>query len=243
VKWADSNTVVISWNGEPATLNLIRDITERKKAENALLDKCFTQLRGALGATVQTIALTVETRDPYIAGHQRRVADLTRGIAMEMNLSNDQIEGIRMAAVIHDLGKISVPAEILNKPTKMTDMELSFIKTHAQSGYDILKNIGFPWPVARIVLEHHERVNGSGYPNGLRGDQSLLESRILSVADVLEAMASRRSYRPGMGITVALEEIEKNRGILYDIDVVNACLSLFRERGFQIPSDGNTKSL
>ena len=125
----------------------------------------------------------------------------------------------------------------------MTDMELSIIKTHAQSGYDILKNIGFPWPVARMVLEHHERINGSGYPNGLRGDQSLLESRIISVADVLEAMASRRSYRPGLSIEAALEEIEKNRGTLYDINVVNACLSLFRERGFQIPSEVNANAM
>jgi len=223
-----------------------KDLEQRIRAleaENALLDKCFTQLRAALGAAVQTIAATVETRDPYKAGHQRRVADLTRAIANEMNLSSDQIEGVRMAAVIHDLGKISVPAEILNKPTKMSDMELSIIKTHARSGYDILKNVDFPWPVARMVLEHHERINGSGYPNGLRGDQTLLESRILSVADVLEAMASHRSYRPGVSIEAALEELEKNRGILYDVNVVNACLSLFRVRGFQIPSVANADDM
>jgi PAS domain-containing protein len=210
------------------------DITDRKMAE-AALDKSFEQLRNVLGATVRAIAVTVETRDPYAAGHQRRVSDLARAIAMEMNLSNDQIEGSRTAAVIHDLGKIFVPAEILNRPTKMTDLEFGFIKTHPQSGYDILKDIEFPWPIARMVLEHHERINGSGYPNGLKRDETLLESRILSVADVVEAMASRRPHRAGLGIEAALEEIEKNRGILYDINVADACLRLFRERGFQIP--------
>jgi HD-GYP domain-containing protein (c-di-GMP phosphodiesterase class II) len=153
---------------------------------------------------------------------------------MEMNLSVDQIDGIRMAAAIHDLGKISVPAEILSKPTKLTNIEFSLIKTHSQSGYDILKDIDFPWPVARTVLEHHERMNGSGYPNGLTGDHLLLESRILAVADVVESMASHRPYRPSLGIEAALEEIEKNRGTLYDADAVNACLRVFREKGYQL---------
>jgi HD-GYP domain-containing protein (c-di-GMP phosphodiesterase class II) len=178
--------------------------------------------------------MIVETRDPYTAGHQRRVADLARSIATEMNLSVDQINGIRMAATIHDLGKISVPAEILSKPTKLTALEFSLIKTHPQSGYDILKDIDFPWPVARIVLEHHERMNGSGYPNGLTGDNLLMESRILSVADVVESMGSHRPYRPSLGIEAALEEIEKNRGTLYDNTVADACLRLFREKGYQL---------
>ena len=186
------------------------DITDRKKAE-AALDKSFEQLRNVLGATVRAIAVTVETRDPLTAGHQRRVSDLARAIAMEMNLSNDEVDGSRTAAVIHDLGKIFVPAEILNKPTKLTDLEWSFIKIHSQAGYDILKDIEFPWPIARMVLEHHERINGSGYPNGLKRDESLLESRILSVADVVEAMASRRTYRSGLDIEAALEEIEKHK--------------------------------
>jgi HD-GYP domain-containing protein (c-di-GMP phosphodiesterase class II) len=150
-----------------------------------------------------------------------------------MKLPVDQIDGIRMAAAIHDLGKISVPAEILSKPTKLTALEFSLIKAHAQTGYDILKDIDFPWPVARIVLEHHERMDGSGYPNGLTGD-NLLESRILSVADVVEAMASHRPYRTGLGIDAALEEIEKNRGTLYDHAVADACLRLFREKGFKL---------
>ncbi len=160
-------------------LGIGRDITDRRAVE---------RIRKALGATVQAIAVTVETRDPYTAGHQRRVADLARAIATEMNLPIDIIDGIRMAAAIHDLGKISVPAEILSKPTKLKKIEFDLIKEHSQSGYDILKDIDFPWPVARIVLEHHERMNGSGYPNGLTGDNILLESRILAVADVVESM-------------------------------------------------------
>ena len=178
--------------------------------------------------------MTVETRDPYTAGHQRRVADLARSIATEMNLSVDQIDGIRMAAAIHDLGKISVPAEILSKPTKLTALEFSLIKTHSQSGHDILQDIDFPWPIARMVLEHHERMNGSGYPNGLTGDNLLLESRIMAVADVVESMASHRPYRPSLGIEAALEEIEKNRGVLYDTGAVDACLRVFREKGYQL---------
>jgi PAS domain S-box-containing protein len=205
---------------------IIEDITSRKQK--------VERIRKALGATVHAIAVTVETRDPYTAGHQRRVADLARAIATEMNLSVDQIDGIRMAATIHDLGKISVPAEILSKPTKLTNIEFRLIKTHSQSGYDILKDIDFPWPVARTVLEHHERMNGSGYPNGLTGDHILLESRILAVADVVESMASHRPYRPALGIKAALEEIEKNRGTLYDNAVADACLNLFRERGYQL---------
>jgi HD-GYP domain-containing protein (c-di-GMP phosphodiesterase class II) len=171
---------------------MIEEITNRKQT--------VEHIRKALGATVRAIAVTVETRDPYTAGHQRRVADLACAIATEMNLSVDQIDGIRMAATIHDLGKISVPADILSKPIKLTNIEFSLIKTHSQSGYDILKDIDFPWPVARTVLEHHERMNGSGYPNGLTGDHLLLESRILAVADVVESMASHRPYRPSLGI-------------------------------------------
>jgi PAS domain S-box-containing protein len=205
----------------------VRNITDRKQAAE--------RIRKALGATVQAIAVTVETRDPYTAGHQRRVADLARSIATEMNLPAEQIDGIRMAATIHDLGKISVPAEILSKPKKLTNIEFSLIKTHAQSGYEILKDIDFPWPIARMILEHHERINGSGYPNGLIGEEALLESRILSVADVVESMGSHRPYRPSLGIEEALEEIEKNRGTLYDNTAVDACLRLFREKGYQLP--------
>jgi PAS domain S-box-containing protein len=205
---------------------IMGDITDRKESAE--------RMRKSLGATVQAIAVTVETRDPYTAGHQRGVANLARAIATEMNLPADQIDGIRMAAAIHDLGKIFVPAEILSKPTKLTATEFCLIKTHAQSGYDILKDIDFPWPIARMVLEHHERMNGSGYPHGLTGDNLLLESRILAVADVVESMATHRPYRPTLGINAALEEIEKNRKTLYDADVADACLKLFREKGYQL---------
>jgi PAS domain S-box-containing protein len=202
------------------------DITIKKES--------VERMKKALWATVQAIAVTVERRDPYTAGHQRRVADLASAIATEMNLPTDQIDGIRMVAIIHDLGKISVPAEILSKPSELTDLEFGIIKTHAQSGYDILKDIEFPWPIARMVLEHHERMDGSGYPKGLVAEETLLESRILSVADVVESMASHRPYRPALGIDAALEEIEKNRGILYDNTVADACLRLFRENGYQL---------
>jgi len=203
-----------------------QDITDRKNS--------MDQLRKALGGTVQAIALVVESKDPYTAGHQRRVADISRAIATEMGLSPNQIEGIRMAGIIHDIGKVSVPAEILSMPRNLSNLEFSLIKTHAQSGYDILKDIEFPWPIARMVLEHHERMDGSGYPNGLAGDQILLESRVLAVADVVEAMATYRPYRAAVGLSAALEEIAKNRGILYDPDAADACLRLFREKGFTI---------
>jgi len=171
---------------------------------------------------------------PYTAGHQRRVADLAVAIAAELELPTDKIDGVNMASTIHDIGKIAVPAEILSKPTNLSDIEFGLIKSHTQAGYDILKDIEFPWPVARAILEHHERIDGSGYPNGLKGDEILMEARIMAVADVVEAMASHRPYRPALGIEVALEEIEKNKGTYYDSDVVDACLKLFREKRYHI---------
>lgn len=209
------------------------DITERTKMEEDLRQS-FEQVRKGLRATVQAMAETVETRDPYTAGHQRRVSDLARSIATEMKLPKDRIEGLRMAATIHDLGKISIPAEILSKPAALTETEFALIKEHPRAGFDILKNIDFPWPVARMVLEHHERINSSGYPNSLKGDETLLESRILAVADVVEAMASHRPYRAAWGVDVALEEISRNRGILYDPEAVDACLRLFNGKGYQL---------
>ena len=230
-----SVSLILDNAGTPiAFRGIVRDVTERKQAEDAL-SKSFVRLRAALAATVGATAMMVETRDPYTAGHQRRVADLGRAIAEEMQLTDEQIEGVHMAGMVHDLGKISVPSEILSKPTRLTDLECRLIKTHPQAGYEILKDIEFPWPIARIVLEHHERMDGSGYPHGLKGDQALLESRILSVADVVEAMASHRPYRAGLGIEAALAEIEANRGILYDLFVVDACLKLFREKGYRFP--------
>ena len=176
----------------------------------------------------------VEMRDPYTAGHQVRVADLARAIATEMGLDQNKIDGIRMAGSIHDIGKLSIPAEILSKPTKLTDIEFSLIKEHSRSGYEMLKDVESPWPLAEIVYQHHERMNGSGYPRNLKGDEILIEARIMAVADVVEAMASHRPYRPALGIEAALEEIEKNKGILYDNTVADACLRLFREKGYQL---------
>ena len=210
-----------------------QDVTEKKNMETERQQN-IERLKKSLGATINAMAVTVETRDPYTAGHQRRVADLALAISVEMNLKREQIDSIRMASMIHDIGKISIPSEILSKPSKLTNLEFNLIKTHSQSGYDILKDIEFPWPLADFVLQHHERMNGSGYPRNLKGDEIFLEALIMAVADVVEAMASYRPYRPALGIELALEEIEKNKGILYDDAVVNACLKLFREKSYHL---------
>jgi putative nucleotidyltransferase with HDIG domain len=210
---------------------LKQDIARRQNAE-AEARTTLEKLRSAMSGVVQAMALTVERRDPYTAGHQRRVSDLARAVAGEMGLSSHQIDGIRMAGLIHDLGKICVPAEILSKPGALTKIEQVLIKDHPQVGYDILKGIEFPWPVAQIVLQHHERLDGSGYPAGLSGDDIIIEAKTLAVADVVEAMASHRPYRPTLGREMALEEIIKNRGVLYDPTVVDACVKLLTEKNF-----------
>lgn len=210
---------------------VLRDMTLQKAAELETKNT-LTKLRHSMNAIIDAMAYAVEARDPYTAGHQRRVTNLARTIAEEMGLGEDQIDGIRMAGVIHDLGKISVPAEILSKPGRLSNLEFQIIKTHSQTGYEILKNIDFPWPVASIVLQHHEKMDGSGYPMGLKGDDIFIEARIITVADVVEAMASHRPYRPALGIEISLDEISKNRGVLYDNDAVGACLKVF-EKGFQ----------
>jgi len=216
-----------------AAIECIRDTTEKRRMEQERLD-ILQKLRKTLGSTVQAIANVVETKDPYTAGHQRRVADLAVAIAVEMGLPPDRIEGLQIAGTLHDLGKISVPSEILTMPRMLTNIEFQIIKNHARAGYEILKDIEFPWPIGRMVLEHHERIDGSGYPQGLPGSQLLLESQILMVADVVEAIASHRPYRPSKGIEFSLEEIAKNRGILYNPETVDACLRLFREKGYNI---------
>ena len=210
------------------------DITERKMTEDRL-QRTLESLRQAFGATIKVMVSAVEVRDPYTAGHQLRSADLARSIATEMGLSQEKIDGIRLAAFIHDIGKLSIPAEILSKPTKLTNVEFSLIKEHARIGYEMLKNVESPWPIAQIVYQHHERMDGSGYPRNLKGDEIILEARIMAVADVVEAMASHGPYRPGLGIEAALEEIKKNKGIFYDDAVADACLKLFREKGYQLP--------
>ena len=214
-------------------LTVTRNITARKLAEMEL-QKTLERLRKSIAVTIQVMVSAIEVRDPYTAGHQMRVADLARSIATEMGLNKDKIEGIRMAGSIHDIGKLAIPSEILAKPTKLTDLEFSLIKEHSQSGYEMLKNVESPWPLAEILYQHHERMNGSGYPRKLKGEEIIIEARIIAVADVVEAMASHRPYRPGLGLDAALEEIEKNKGIAYDNDVVDACLRLFREKGYQL---------
>jgi len=214
----------------------IRDISEEKPDQERVRQR-LSEVQKRTEGVIRAISLTVETRDPYTAGHQKRVAALARSIAEEMGLSKEQTEGIYMAAVIHDIGKICVPAEILSKPGRLTDTELDLIKQHPQVGYNILKEIEFPWPVAQIALKHHESMNGSGYPLGLSGEEIILEARILSVADVVEAMASHRPYRAALGIDKALEEIVQEKGTLYDPQVVDACVTLFTEKGFKFVND------
>jgi PAS domain S-box-containing protein/putative nucleotidyltransferase with HDIG domain len=226
---------ILNVNGEPEfLLGISEDITDRKKTED-MLHQTLESLRKAVGATIRVVATAVEARDPYTSGHQKRVAALARSIGTEMDLSREQIEAVRLAASIHDIGKISIPAEILSKPARLTEIEYALIKEHSRVGHEILKDVESPWDLAEIIYQHHERMNGSGYPRKLKGDSIRLEARIISVADVVEAMSTHRPYRPALGTDAALEEIEKNRGILYDFKVADACLRLFRERGYQLP--------
>jgi PAS domain S-box-containing protein len=223
----------VRWNGQRQFQTLDQDITERVRTDKALKES-YDKLDKTLDAVIQTMALTVEMRDPYTAGHQHRVAGLACAIAAEMGLSPEKIKGIGVVGAIHDIGKICVPAEILSKPGRITEAEFSIIKEHPRTGYDILKGIDFPWPVARSVLQHHERINGSGYPGRLSGENIILEAKILAVADAVEAMASHRPYRPSLGKDKALEEISQQKGVLYDSVVVDACLKLFNEKGFNL---------
>ena len=209
-----------------------RDVTESRRAEQRLRD-LTERLRRALNGTVSAIAAAVEIRDPYTAGHQRRTAHLARAIAVEMEQPEEIVQGVAATTAIHDIGKLAIPAEILSKPTRLTELEFMLIQNHAEQGYQMLKDIDFPWPVAEIVYQHHERCDGSGYPRGLKGDEILLEARIIAVADVVEAMSSHRPYRPSRGIAAALEEIQNQRGVLYEA-AVDACLRLFREKGYEL---------
>jgi len=228
-----SVSLIRSSSGTPTGFRgILRDVTERYRAMD--LEESFNMMRKALGQTVHALSLVLEVRDPYTAGHHRRVSDLARSIAAQMNFNTHRIDGIRIAGSIHDIGKISIPSEILSKPGSLTDIEYKLVKMHPQMGYDILKNIDFPWPVAMAVYQHHERINGSGYPLGIKGKEIIMEARILAVADVVEAMASLRPYRRAIGIDRALEEIKKNRDILYDADVADSCVNLFLEKGYQL---------
>jgi putative nucleotidyltransferase with HDIG domain len=212
--------------------SLQTEIAQRKQAAEEL-EQSLKKVERIMESTIQAMSLAVEAKDRYTAGHQRRVTQLACAIAKEMNLSCEQTKRIRIAALLHDMGKIHIPTEILSKPGRLSEIEFAMIKTHPQTGYEIVKTIDFPSPTAEIVLQHHERLDGSGYCSGLRGESILLEARILAVSDVVEAMSSHRPYRPALGTDKALEEISQNRGRLYDPDVVDACLKVFQTGTFK----------
>jgi PAS domain S-box-containing protein len=233
--WVETKITFLRDNNNTAAaiLGSTRNISIRKQSEMALAES-FERLKKSFGVTIKVLVAAIEMKDPYTSGHQSRSANVACAIATEMGLDEDVIEGIGMAGTIHDIGKLSIPAEILTKPLKLTELEYSLIKEHSNSGFEMLKDVESPWPLAEIVHQHHERMNGTGYPGNLKGDEIILEARILAVADVVEAMASNRPYRPSLGIKAALEEIEKNKGILYDVTVADACLRLFRDKGYQL---------
>jgi len=220
-------------DGKPrGIIGMFTDITERKNTEKQLKES-FNKLQKTMEDSISAISLVTEARDAYTAGHQRKVSMLAVALAEEMGFPEDRIEGIKIAALIHYVGKINLPAEILSKPGKLSKLEFNLIKNHPQIGHDILKKVDFLWPIAEIVLQHHEKINGSGYPVGLKGDEILLEAKIICVADVVEAMSSHRPYRPALGIDAALEEISQYKGILYDSQIVDTCLKLFKEKGYK----------
>lgn len=232
---------LIDWSVDSVTEEGIRlrhvvfagvDITDRRRAEKRIREDADL-IQNVFANTVQAFTRTVEKRDPFTAGHQKRVAELAVAIAGELGIPADRIEGIRFGSMIHDLGKIGIPAEILNRPGPLTNLEFSIIQTHPNAGYDIVKDLKFPWPIGEIILQHHERLDGSGYPEGLKGDEIILEARIIAVSDVIDAMFSHRPYRPALGFKNAQEALKDGRGITYDERVVDACLNLFATKGFQ----------
>jgi putative nucleotidyltransferase with HDIG domain len=234
VRWCDFAAAQIDYGGKPAVIASAYDITDRKLANEELIITSHN-LQRAVGDTIQAMASAVEIRDPYTSGHETRVTDLATMIAREMKLPEDQVEAVNMAATIHDVGKLYIPAEILSRPGNLNSMEVELIHTHAKAGYDILKDITFPWPIAEIVYQHHERLNGSGYPQKIKGEEILMEARIIGVAGVVEAMSSHRPYRPTLGIDQALKEINQNRNILFDGSVVDTCINLFQKSGYKWP--------
>jgi putative nucleotidyltransferase with HDIG domain len=207
-------------------------VTERTEKVLAYIE----ELKTTINSTIKVVETISELRDPYTAGHEQRVGQIAVALATELGLDANQQEGVRVASNLHDVGKIMIPAEILSKPSNLNPIEYALVQEHVQAGYEILKNVKFPWPVALMVLQHHERINGSGYPQGLKGEDILFEARIIAVADVVEAMSSHRPYRPGLALDAALGEIERNRDVKYDSRVVDACLKLFREQGYKLPT-------
>jgi len=230
VWFEDNGTVEYDSRGKAVRiLGALINVNKRKEVEQKLLE--------SFEATIKAVSSALEKRDPYTAGHQNNCARIAKAIAEELGLDEDMIKGIYQAAAIHDIGKIYLPSEILNKPSKLSNAEFGLIKTHAQVGYDIIKDVKFPWPIAQTVLQHHERIDGSGYPNGCKADEICIEAKILAVADVVDAMSSDRPYRKGLGIDAALSEIEQNASVFYDETIVKACLVLFRENNFSIQNE------
>ena len=230
-----ANAARATHEGRPAIIGLLQDISEKRRAEEQI-QHYVAQLQTAFMSTVEVATTLSEMRDPYTTGHERRVAEIAVAIGAELGLDQRQQEGLRVAGYLHDVGKITVPAEILSKPGKLSPIEYELIKGHAQASYDVLKDVEFPWPVAQIALQHHERMDGSGYPQGLKGTAIMLEARVMAVADVVEAMSSHRPYRAALGIDVALAEIERGRGTVYDPVVAAACLKMFREKSYTLPA-------
>ena len=228
-----ANAARATHEGRPAIIGMLIDISVKKRAAREI-QRYITQLKNALSSTVEVATIISEMRDPYTVGHERRVAEIAMAIGLELGFDADRLEGLKVAGHLHDIGKMTVPAEILTRPGKLRATEFHLIQEHPQAGYDVLKGVEFPWPVAMVALQHHERLDGSGYPLGLKGNAILLEARIIAVADVVEAMFSHRPYRPGLGIERALAEIEQGRGTAFDAKAVDACLRLFRENGYKL---------
>ncbi|MTD32346.1 HD domain-containing protein [Paludibacterium sp. dN 18-1] len=225
---------IINWDNSPATIVMAQDITERKHTEQQIASY-VKQLEGSMKATLQAVSNMVDLRDPYTAGHERRVGLIAYAIARELGWEPERCNAMEMTGLVHDIGKIAIPAEILSKPTRLTPLEMAMVRGHAQAGYDILKDVPFAAPVAEAIRQHHERMDGSGYPQGLKGDEILPEARVLAVADVIESMAAHRPYRAALGLNTALAEIEQGKGRLYDTEVAEAALRLVREKGYQLP--------
>lgn len=228
------NGSLVTYEGESAIIGLMQDISDKKIAEEQI--QCYVnQLKIAFMQTVGLVTTLSEMRDPYTAGHERRVAEIAVAIGKALDLNELQLEGLKVGDYLHDVGKTSVPVEILTKPGKINNLEYELIKIHSRAGYEVLKDVDFPWPVAQIALQHHECIDGSGYPQGLKGEEILFEARIMAVADVVEAMASHRPYRAGLGLDAALAEVERGKGSLYDVAIADTCLKLFRGQGFNLP--------
>ena len=224
-----------TYQGHPAIIGLLQDISEKKRADEQI-QRHVKQLEMALTSTVEVAMTLSELRDPYTAGHERRVAQIAAALGAELGFDENRQEGLRAAGHLHDVGKITIPAEILSKPGKLSSIEYQLVQGHSQASYEVLKTVAFPWPVAQVALQHHERIDGSGYPQGLKGESILLEARIMAVADIVEAMSSHRPYRAALGIETALDEIERGCGTSYDPAVVDACLRMFREKGYRLPA-------